>query len=131
LRLLLDTHIALWALVASPRLSVRAGSLISDKQNLIAVSAASIWEIAIKYARNRGIEGDMPISGGEACRLFEGAGFLLLPVAPAHAAAVDELPRTHGDPFDRLLIAQARFESMTLLTHDRKVAAYSDSILLV
>lgn len=131
MRLLLDTHIALWALADSPRLSAEARRLIEDPDNRITVSAASVWEISIKHALARGGPNDMPISGAEAldyCRL---AGFEILPISASHAAAVEALPRLHADPFDRMLVAQAMDEPLRLLTADERVAAYSDSIIFL
>jgi PIN domain nuclease of toxin-antitoxin system len=128
MKLLLDTHVALWAITDSPRLSKQARDLILDAENEIQVSAASIWEIAIKHGLGRG---DMPISGEEALGYFRAAGYRLLPVLPEHAAAVEELPRLHQDPFDRLLAAQAMAEPLRLLTHDPLLARYSDTVILV
>ena len=128
MQLLLDTHVLLWALADAPTLPVNARTLLLDARNTVWVSAVSIWEIAIKHALGRG---DMPISGEDAlgyCRL---AGYRWLDVRPEHAAAVESLPALHGDPFDRLLVAQARFEPMRLVTHDRTVARYDTSIALV
>lgn len=128
MQLLLDTHVLLWALADAPTLPVNARTLLLDARNTVWVSAVSIWEIAIKHALGRG---DMPISGEDAlgyCRL---AGYRWLDVRPEHAAAVESLPALHGDPFDRLLVAQARFEPMRLVTHDRTVARYDTSIVLV
>ena len=128
MQLLLDTHVLLWALADAPALPVNARTLLLDARNTVWVSAVSIWEIAIKHALGRG---DMPISGEDAlgyCRL---AGYRWLDVRPEHAAAVESLPALHGDPFDRLLVAQARFEPMRLVTHDRTVASYDTSIVLV
>jgi PIN domain nuclease of toxin-antitoxin system len=125
---LLDTHIALWALTDDARLSARARALIEDPANQVAVSAASVWEIAIKHALGRG---DMPVSGGAALNWFRQAGYDLLPVTPGHAAAVETLPDHHRDPFDRLLIAQATFEPMCLITRDPLVALYGGAIFQV
>jgi PIN domain nuclease of toxin-antitoxin system len=127
-RLLLDTHIALWALVDSPRLPGKARLLILAPDNEIAVSAASVWEIAIK----RGLtKKSMPVSGAEAKSWFTRAGYTLLPVTADHAALVEELPPHHADPFDRMLVAQALAEPMRLVTHDPAVARYSDTVILV
>jgi PIN domain nuclease of toxin-antitoxin system len=126
--LLLDTHIALWAIVDSPRLSGVARELILAPRATIWISSASIWEIAIKHGLARG---DMPVSGQEALGYFRAAGYLFLPVEPEHAAALEGLPSHHQDPFDRLLIAQALAEPMRLLTHDEVVAHYSDTVQLV
>ena len=128
MRLLLDTQIALWAIADSPRLKAAAKKLIQAPQNDVFVSAASVWEIAIKHSLGRG---DMPISGETALGYFRAAGYRLLSVAPEHAAAVETLPPHHADPFDRLLIAQALTEPLRLLTHDATVASYSDSAVLV
>jgi PIN domain nuclease of toxin-antitoxin system len=126
--LLLDTHVALWALTNDPRLSRRARALIEDPANDVLVSAASVWEIAIKHALGRG---DMPISGDQALDWFRQAGYALLPIAPDHAAAVEHLPDHHRDPFDRLLVAQAIAEPLRLLTRDPLVLRYGDMAIAV
>jgi PIN domain nuclease of toxin-antitoxin system len=128
MRLLLDTHIALWALADDPRLPPRARELIADEDNAIHVSTASVWEIAIKHTLQRG---DMPVSAAQALRWFRSAGYLLLDVKPEHAVAVEKLPLLHTDPFDRLLVAQALAEPLRLLTHDPAVARYSNAIELL
>jgi len=128
MRLLLDTHVALWALVDDPRLSQRARALIDDPANQVMVSAATVWEIAIKHALGRD---DMPISGDEALEWFRQAGYDLLPITPAHAAAVEHLPNHHRDPFDRLLVAQAITEPLRLLSHDPLVVRYGDAVTAV
>jgi PIN domain nuclease of toxin-antitoxin system len=130
-RLLLDTHIALWAIADSPRLSAKARELIDDSGNQIVVSAATIWEISIKHALARGNPNDMPISGEAAPGYFRDAGFELLPITPAHAAAVEALPPPHPDPFGRILVAQAPRTPLRWLTHDPRVAAYSDIVISV
>lgn len=128
MRLLLDTHIALWAIADSPRLSAQARQLILAPANTIYVSAASIWEIAIKHGLGRG---DMPISGAQSIGYFQAAGYRLLSVQPEHAAAVETLPPIHADPFDRLLVAQALTEPLRLITRDETVARYGATILLL
>lgn len=130
MRLLLDTHIALWAIVDDPRLPEVAATLIGDETNEIVVSAASIWEIAIKHRLARGRPSDMPVSGIEAQRYFEEAGYALLSISADHAAAIDGLPLIHGDPFDRMLIAQALHEPLRLLSCDAVLAGYGDMVLL-
>jgi PIN domain nuclease of toxin-antitoxin system len=131
MRLLLDTHIALWAVADDQRLPPRARDLISDQANDVFVSAAVVWEIAIKHALARGGANDMPLSGAEALRYFQDAGYELVGISPADAAAVETLPMLHADPFDRLLIAQAITIPFRLLTDDARVATYSPSIILV
>lgn len=128
MRLLLDTHVALWAITDDPRLSSVARGLIADPANTVVVSAASIWEIAIKRALARG---DMPVSASEAVEWFASSGYSLLDISPQHAAGVETLPAIHNDPFDRLLVAQALVEPLRLLTRDRLVAEYSDTIIMV
>ncbi len=128
MRLLLDTHIALWAITDSPKLPRQARDLILDPSSEIFVSAATIWEIAIK--RSVGC-GNMPVSSVAASRYFTEAGYTILPIAAAHAAATETLPLHHADPFDRLLIAQAMTEPLRLVTHDAKVAEYGEAVLLV
>jgi PIN domain nuclease of toxin-antitoxin system len=129
MNLLLDTHIALWALVGDARLDAKATALILDPANEIFVSAASLWEIAIKHAL-RGRSG-IPISATQALQYIPQAGYALLPVEARHAAAVETLPRIHADPFDWLLLAQSLIEPMHLLTHDRMLARYSDRVIRV
>jgi PIN domain nuclease of toxin-antitoxin system len=130
-RLLLDTHVALWAVVDSPRLSVKARDLIADPDNEIVVSTASLWEIAIRHVLGRGAPNAMPISGKVALDWFREAGYRLLDISPAHVVAVEALPSLHADPFDRILVAQAMVTPLRLLTHDPAVARYSDSIIHV
>ena len=131
MRLLLDTHIALWAIANPEKLSARAQALIDDRDNQVFVSVVTIWEIAIKRALGRRGAGAMPVSSAEALYFFRAAEFDLLDICPAHVIAVETLPLLHADPFDRILIAQALTEPLRLLTGDAKVAAYSDTIILV
>ena len=128
MRLLLDTHIALWAITDSPALSVEARRHILAPKNEVYVSAASIWEISIKHGLGRG---NMPVSGSEAAEYFTQAGYMTLDISTDHAVFVEKLPIHHADPFDRMLVAQALYEPMHLLTHDKIIAAYSDTIILV
>lgn len=126
MNLLLDTHVALWAITDSPRLSPQARDLIQAARSTVWISTASVWEIAIKHALGRG---DMPVSGQDAVRYFRESGYLFLPIDVDHALAVESLPAHHQDPFDRILVAQALIEPMRLLTHDPVVARYSDTII--
>ncbi len=129
MRLLLDTHIALWAITDHPRLSAKARRLIEDPDNEITISAVTIWEIAIEHALARGGPNDMPISGAEALGYFDEAGFKMLPLSPRDAAAVEDLPPIHADPFDRMLVAQALSVPLRLLTADARVMRYSDTVI--
>lgn len=128
MRILLDTHVALWALTGSSRLTPAARDIILDPGNDVWFSAATVWEIAIKHSLARK---DMPVSGVEATRLFREAGYHELRVTAAHAAATEELPAHHADPFDRILVAQSIVESMRLLTHDPQMFQYGASVLPV
>ncbi len=125
MRLLLDTHIFLWAVVGSPLLKPATRRLIEDADETY-VSAASIWEVAIK-ARLGKIQAD-PRAMAAA---IDASGFIELPVSAAHAAGVAQLELHHNDPFDRLLIAQALAEPLKLVTVDEVLARYSDVVLLV
>lgn len=128
MNLLLDTHVALWAITDSPKLSLRARTLIQSPTAIVWVSVASVWEIAIKYALGRG---DMPVSSQEAIDYFRASGYRLLAIEAEHAAAVEALPAHHQDPFDHLLVAQALVEPMRLMTHDPSVSCYSDTIVKI
>lgn len=128
MNLLLDTHVALWAITDNPKLSLKARELIASPQTTVWVSAANIWEIAIKHSLGRG---EMPVSGRDAMRYFQESGYRFLPVEVEHAVAVEELPSHHQDPFDRLLVAQALVEPMRLITHNQMVARYSDTIIRI
>ena len=128
MNLLLDTHVALWAIADSPKLPQRARDLIQAPKTTVWVSSASIWEIAIKCGLGRG---DMPVSGEDAVRYFQESGYRFLPIDVEHALAVESLPAHHQDPFDRILVAQALVEPMRLMTHDPLVARYSDTIIEV
>jgi PIN domain nuclease of toxin-antitoxin system len=124
MRLLLDTHIFLWAVAGSPHLKPVTRRLIESAEQVY-VSAASIWEVAIK-ARLGKIDAD-PQALAEAIAM---SGFLELPVRATHAAGVAHLAAHHTDPFDRLLVAQALAEPLKLLTADAAVAQYGDIVLL-
>jgi PIN domain nuclease of toxin-antitoxin system len=122
-RLLLDTHVALWMVAGHPRLSTAARAMI-DGNDQVHVSVVSLWEIAIKFALR-------PISAVQALELFESSQMRILAVSPQHALAVAHLPPARTDPFDRMLVAQARSEPLRLLTSDAAVAAYGDDVELV
>jgi PIN domain nuclease of toxin-antitoxin system len=122
MNLLIDTHVLLWWSRNSPRLGRQARVLISSPQNSVWVSSVSIWEISIKASLGR-----LELSGLLSARIpedLERHGFIALPITFPHALAVRDLPLHHRDPFDRMLIAQARCEDLTLLTADPAIAAY-------
>lgn len=128
MNLLLDTHVALWAISGSPKLPDKARELIQSSTTTVWVSTANVWEIAIKRALGRG---DMPVSSQDAVRFFRESGYRFLNIEPEHAMAVEDLPAHHHDPFDRILVAQALVEPMRLMTHDPLVALYSDTIIKI
>lgn len=123
MRLLVDTHVLIWAVLADRALPERFRSALSDPAAEIHVSAVSVWEVAIKRALGKLA---VPVD------LFDQAaasGCVALPVTWTHARAVEALPFHHADPFDRMLIAQARIEGLTILTADREFAAYDVALL--
>jgi len=124
MRVLLDTHLLLWALGSPSKLPPAARRLINEAH--VYVSAASIWEISIKAAL-----GKLSADPREVLAALEPAGFLELPVTGEHAARVADLQAIHRDPFDRLLIAQALTEPMHLLTNDTALAKYGDIVTVV
>lgn len=131
MRLLLDTHIALWAITEDARLTARTRGLITDANAEVFISAVVLWEIAIKHGLGRRGPNAMPVSAAQAQIWFEASNFRALPITAAHTVAVESLPPHHADPFDRLLIAQAMTEPMHLITHDAALAAYGELVLTV
>ena len=124
MRVLLDTHLLLWALGTPSRLPSTARRLIDESD--VYVSAVSIWEISIKAAL-----GKLTADPKEVLAALEPAGFLTLPIVGEHAARVGDLPQVHRDPFDRMLVAQALAEPMRLLTNDTVLAGYGDIVTVV
>lgn len=125
MRLLLDTHVFLWAVAASPLLKPAARRLI-EAADEVYVSAASIWEAAIKARL-----GKLVADPHELAAAIEPSGFIELPVRASHAAGVGALQLHHNDPFDRLLLAQALAEPLRLVTSDAVLAQYSELVILV
>ncbi|MEM1340727.1 MAG: type II toxin-antitoxin system VapC family toxin [Pseudomonadota bacterium] len=121
MRLLLDTHILLWALLNDPRLSAKQVKAISEGE--LYVSAASIWEIGIKRALGKlNVPDDL-------FDVAEEAGCRQLPISWLHAETAAKLPQHHADPFDRMLIAQAGCEGLTLASADRQFAQYEVELI--
>lgn len=121
MRLLLDTHALLWWLADDPRLGAEARRQIADGANAVLVSAASAWEIEIKRALGK-LEAPADLAAA-----IRDSGFEPLAITLDHAVAAGRLPPHHSDPFDRLLIAQAAAEHLTLITRDSAFAAYDVS----
>lgn len=122
MRLLLDTQILIWSMLDDPRLSP-ATRIVMDDADLVLVSAASLWEISIKRAKGRL---DVPDDLADRVDL---AGFAALPVTAQHGWIAGSLPRIHLDPFDRVLIAQAIVEGLTILTSDRRIHEYGVPVM--
>ena len=125
MRLLLDTHVFLWAVVGSPLLKPPARRII-ESADQVYVSAASVWEIAIKARL-----GKLDADPDALVAAIGASGFIELPVRAVHAVEVARLAPHHSDPFDRLLVAQATTEPLKLLTADAVLARYSDVVVLV
>lgn len=125
MNLLLDTHLLLWAASEPKRLSAKARALLLDPANHLVFSAASLWEISIKNGLDRA---DFNVDPRRLWRMLLVSGYRELPVTSEHTVAVNELPSLHKDPFDRILVAQARVEGLTLLTVDKAVAKYGDGV---
>ena len=127
MRLLLDTHVAIWATNTPERIPARVRARVEDRREQVSVSVAAVWEIAIKHPLGR--QDAPPLSGHQAIVEFERAGFNLLDVTAAHAACVERLPLIHSDPFDRLMLAQAIIENMQFVTYDRHLSRYDIALL--
>ena len=121
-QLLLDTHVVLWWRANDSRLTLTAREAIAAA-SLVFVSAASAWEIAIKSALGRV---RLPQSFADGAQQ---SGFIDLPISFQHAQAVEFLPAHHSDPFDRMLLAQAKVERLVIVTHDRRFEPYGQAIL--
>ncbi|MBW1703842.1 MAG: type II toxin-antitoxin system VapC family toxin [Deltaproteobacteria bacterium] len=128
MKLLLDTHIVLWAAGQPEKLSKPVRTLLTTSENFLFFSAASMWEIVIK--RGLGRE-DFKVNPRRLKKMLIVHGYTELPVTAEHAFTVETLPLLHKDPFDRLLIAQARTEGMLLVTVDTAVSQYQESVLAV
>jgi len=124
MKVLLDTHAFLWWLGDDPKLSPAAREAIRNPDALVHVSAASIWEIAIKVTLGR-----LDVQDSDCAAEIEANGFVELAITARHAQTAGALPRHHDDPFDRMLIAQAQLENLVLITHDRRLRRYGTPIV--
>ncbi|WP_341897732.1 type II toxin-antitoxin system VapC family toxin [Ferrovibrio terrae] len=123
MRLLLDTNAFLWALNDLDLLAPATRDMLADDANDLFVSVASLWEIGIKVATGKltaGLDWEDYLSR---------MGATLMPIQPEHAREVSRLPQLHGDPFDRILVAQARIENLVLVTRDRQLAEYDVAVI--
>ena len=132
MNLLLDTHILIWALNEDRHLSGKARDMILDANNVIYYSTVSIWEVSIKHALH---PDNVTFTGKELSQFCREAGFLPLEVRDKHVFALETITRAddappHHDPFDRMLVAQAKAENMTFLTHDSLIPYYEEKCIL-
>ncbi len=128
MKILIDTHLLLWAAGQPDRLSSAALRLIDNPSNDLLFSAASVWEVAIKRGLGRK---DFQVDPRLLRRGLLDNGYSELPILSDHVVAIDGLPHIHRDPFDRLLVAQATVEGITLLTSDSVVAQYPGPVRMV
>ncbi|RDK07047.1 type II toxin-antitoxin system VapC family toxin [Cupriavidus lacunae] len=128
MKVLLDTHLLLWAALLPARLSPGAQSILGSEDTELFFSAASLWEVAIKQGLGRA---DFQVDARVLRRGLLDNGYSELPIGSEHAVAIDCLPPIHKDPFDRLLVAQATVEGITLLTSDQLVAQYPGPVRLI
>lgn len=132
MNLLLDTHIAIWALNDDPALSVKARELILDPDNTIYYSTVSVWEVLLKHTRR---PESIPFNERDFSEECREAGFIPLALTDKHVLAVRTLSRPsgakeHNDPFDRLLVAQAKVENLSFLTHDELIPGYEEKCII-
>ncbi len=125
MNLLLDTRLLLWAASEPQRLSAKARALLLDPSNQPVFSSASLWEITIKNGLERS---DFSVDPRRLWRMLLVNGYREISVTSEHAVAMNDLPPLHKDPFDRILVAQARIEGLTLLTADKMVAKYGEGV---
>ena len=132
MNLLLDTHILIWALNEDPRLPGQARELILDENNAVYYSSVSIWEIAVKHAK---YPEEVEFTGKELSQFCQEAGFLPVEMRDRHVFALETITRAEGaplhhDPFDRMLIAQAKAENMAFITHDAMLPYYEEKCII-
>ena len=129
MKYLLDSHILIWALYSDEKLSIAARDIINDFKNEIYYSVVSVWEIGLKHSKKPEM---MPVSSDDLVKYCESCGMFCLPIVKEHALTLQSLHLQpdvppHSDPFDRMLIAQAKSEEMILLNHDHLLKNYSES----
>ncbi|MBO4317960.1 MAG: type II toxin-antitoxin system VapC family toxin [Mailhella sp.] len=128
MKILLDTHVLLWAAASPEKISEKGRRLIEDAANELFFSAASLWEISIKNSLGRP---DFHVNASLLRRSLLDNGYRELPVSGVHALALEALPLIHKDPFDRMLIAQASSEGYLLMTADSRLAGYPAPLFLI
>lgn len=132
MKILLDTHIALWAVLKSEMLTPETKKILLSPDNVVFYSVISIWEVSLKHSIN---PQNMEISPAEFRRLCQASGFIEIPVEYHHVLALDSLVQKEGfqihkDPFDRLLLAQSVVEGMNFVTHDAKIATFAEKNII-
>jgi len=131
MKYLLDTHIIFWAVCNEDRLPAKILNIINSQENDIYFSSASVWEVVMKHRKN---PKNMPVDGQIFLDACLKASFIPLPIENAHVLAVDELQKStekiHNDPFDRILIAQAKTENMIFITHDSLLTGYDEKCIM-
>ena len=126
MRYMLDTHTLIWFFEKNPRISSKAQSIIDDKNNIVHVSIASLWEIAIKVSLGKL---DISLTTDQLFERIDEEDFLMVNIQASHIRNVQNLPHHHRDPFDRMIIAQADAEKCTIISIDNAFDAYSTPIL--
>jgi PIN domain nuclease of toxin-antitoxin system len=131
-RVLIDTHVALWALLDDPKMPKKAVEILMDENNEIYYSTASVWEVAVKHCIR---PDDMIVDGKLFEKGCEDNGYKVLPIYNRHTFALGSLKRSvdapkHNDPFDRLLICQSKTEGMKFLTHDSLLSDYNEGCVI-
>lgn len=132
MKILIDTHIAIWAVFNDPKLPERAKDIILDEENEIFYSTASVWEITIKHMLH---PDKLRLNGDLLAKGCEDNGYMVLPVFNKHVSALETLKRLenapqHNDPFDRIMLAQAKAENLMFLTHDSLIPYYGESFII-
>lgn len=132
MKILLDTHVALWAIADTSKLSSEAIHLLESEENEVYYSTASVWEIAIKHKIK---PENMPMPEEEFVELCENTGFICLPIEIRHIFRIKTLTHPqnapkHNDPFDRILLAQAKSENLKFMTHDSRIPYYGEPCIM-
>lgn len=132
MKVLLDTHVLLWAITGSEKLSEQAKKIILSRENDVFYSTASVWEVSIKHSIH---PENMPVSGVKFAQYCQTAGYEMLSIRDEHVYALETLTRKenapkHNDPFDRIMIAQAKAEEMCFLTHDSLIPFYNEECIM-
>lgn len=130
MKYLLDTHVIMWALIDSPKLSKEVKQILFNNDNTIYYSTVSAWEVEIKHLKRENFK----LSGKQLCFLCDQNYVLNLPIQNKHVEELENINKEkdtkHNDPFDKMLLAQAKVENMVLITHDKKFKAYNENNIL-